>query len=125
MNIIEQFEKEQISQLTKNNIVPKFKAGDTVSVNVKITTGANTRFQKFEGVVIAKKNRSLNSSFIVRKVINGLGVERKFALYSPNITITVVKCGIVRRAKLYYLRQRQGKSARIKEDIKATRQLKS
>ena len=115
MNIIEQIEKEQIKKLTANKTIPTFRAGDTVKVLVKVIEGTRERMQLYEGVVIAKKNRGINSSFKVRKISNGEGVERLFHLYSPNIQIEVVKHGKVRRAKLYYLRNRTGKSARIAE----------
>ncbi len=115
MNIIEQVEKEQINKLTENKTIPAFRSGDTVRVLVKVVEGSRERTQTYEGVVIAKKNRGINSSFKVRKISNGEGVERLFHLYSPNIQIEVVKHGKVRRAKLYYLRERTGKSARIAE----------
>ena len=115
MNIIEQLEKEQIEKLTANKTIPTFRAGDTVKVLVKVIEGTRERMQLYEGVVIAKKNRGINSSFKVRKISNGEGVERLFHLYSPNIQVEVVKHGKVRRAKLYYLRKRTGKSARIAE----------
>ncbi|SVA02831.1 uncharacterized protein METZ01_LOCUS55685 [marine metagenome] len=113
MNIIEQIEKEQL----RDNI-PEFSPGDTVAVQVRIKEGTRERLQIFEGVVIAKKNRGLNSSFTVRKISNGEGVERVFQTHSKLITeITVKRRGDVRRAKLYYLRERSGKSARIKEKV--------
>lgn len=115
MNIIEQIEKEQIEKLTANKTIPTFRAGDTVKVLVKVIEGTRERMQLYEGVVIAKRNRGINSSFKVRKISNGEGVERLFHLYSPNIQVDVVKHGKVRRAKLYYLRKRTGKSARIAE----------
>ena len=115
MNILEQVNKEYIEELVKNNPVPNFRAGDTVQVAIKIKEGDKTRTQLFEGVVIAKKNRSIGSSFKVRKISNGEGVERLFHLYSPNISIKVLKHGKVRRAKLYYLRNRTGKATRIVE----------
>ena len=115
MNIIEQIEKEQIAKLTANKVIPPFRSGDTVKVLVKVIEGNRERMQSYEGVVIAKKNRGINSSFKVRKISNGEGVERLFHLYSPNIQIEVIKHGKVRRAKLYYLRNRTGKSARIAE----------
>lgn len=115
MNLIEQIEKEQIKKLTENKTIPAFRAGDTVKVLVKVIEGSRERMQTYEGVVISKKNRGINSSFKVRKISNGEGVERLFHLYSPNIQIEVVKHGKVRRAKLYYLRERTGKSARIAE----------
>ena len=115
MNILEQVNKWYIEELVKNNPVPNFRAGDTVQVSIKIKEGDKTRTQLFEGVVIAMKNRSIGSSFKVRKISNGEGVERLFHLYSPNISIKVLKHGKVRRAKLYYLRNRTGKATRIVE----------
>lgn len=115
MNIIEQINKEQIEKLTAGKTIPSFRAGDSIRVLVKVVEGTRERMQSFEGVVIAKKNRGINSSFKVRKISNGEGVERLFHLYSPNIQIEVIKHGRVRRAKLYYLRERTGKSARIAE----------
>lgn len=115
-NIIELFEKEQIEKLTQNKEIPDFKAGDTVNVSVKVIDGANERLQSYEGVVIAKRNSGITSSFMVRKVSHGEGVERRFMTYSPIVAkITVVKRGVVRRAKLFYLRELSGKAARIKE----------
>jgi large subunit ribosomal protein L19 len=117
MNIIEQIEKEEIARLTANKTIP-FAPGDTVIVNVNVVEGNRKRVQAYEGVVIAKRNRGLNSSFIVRKISSGEGVERTFQLYSPLIAgIEVKRRGDVRRAKLYYLRERSGKSARIKEKL--------
>ena len=114
MNIIEQIEKEQL-----RGDIPEFSPGDTVAVQVRIREGERERLQIFEGVVIAKKNRGLNSSFTVRKISNGEGVERVFQTHSKLITeIQVKRKGDVRRAKLYYLRERSGKSARIKEKVK-------
>ena len=119
MNIIEQFEKDQIKSLVKGKKIPQFHPGDTVRVNVKVREGTRERIQAFEGVCIRKKNRGLSSSFTVRKISFGEGVERTFALYSPNVdSIKVIRSGKVRRAKLYYLRDRKGKSARIAEKIK-------
>ena len=119
MNIIEQFETDQIKTLIKGKKIPQFHPGDTVKVNVKVREGTRERIQAFEGVCIAKKNRDLNSSFTVRKISFGEGVERTFALYSPIVdSIKVIRSGKVRRAKLYYLRDRTGKSARIAEKIK-------
>lgn len=116
MNIIEQFEQEQIRRLAAKRSVPFFAPGDTVRVKVKVVEGSRERLQAFEGVCIAKRNRGLNSSFTVRKISYGEGVERVFPLYSPNVAeIEVVRRGDVRRAKLYYLRARRGKSARISE----------
>ena len=112
MNIIQQLEAEQM----QSKKVPDFRAGDTVEVKVKVKEGDRERLQAFEGVVIAVRSRGLNSAFTVRKISFGEGVERVFPLYSPNIdSITVVRRGVVRRAKLYYLRGRRGKSARIAE----------
>jgi large subunit ribosomal protein L19 len=116
MNAISKFEQEQIQKLTESKVIPDFKAGDTVNVGVRIVEGATERVQSYEGVVIARRNAGVNSSFTVRKISHGEGVERKFKIYSPMIqSIKVVKRGVVRRAKLYYLRDRRGKSARIKE----------
>ena len=118
MNIIEQIEKEEIARLTANKTIPAFAPGDTVVVSVNVVEGNRKRVQAYEGVVIAKRNRGLNSSFIVRKISSGEGVERTFQLYSPLIAgIEVKRRGDVRRAKLYYLRERSGKSARIKEKL--------
>lgn len=112
-NIISELEKEQMSRE-----VPEFGPGDTVVVNVKVKEGNRERLQAYEGVVIAKRNRGLNSAFTVRKISHGEGVERVFQTYSPTIdNIKVKRRGDVRRAKLYYLRERSGKSARIKEKI--------
>jgi large subunit ribosomal protein L19 len=120
MNIIKQFEAEQVAILTQGKNIPKFNSGDSVKVNVRIVDGANERIQAYEGVVIAKSNRGISSSFVVRKISHGVGVERRFMIYSPMIQdIIVVKHGVVRRAKLYYLRERSGKSARIKEKIRS------
>ena len=122
MNLLQQFEENQIKTLLQNKTIPTFKAGDTVKVNVKIVEGATERVQAYEGVVIGRSNRGVNSSFLVRKISHGEGVERRFQLYSPMISsIELLRKGIVRRAKLYYLRSRRGKSARIKEDLKASR----
>ena len=116
MNLIEQLEQEEITRLAK--VIPAFAPGDTVIVSVSVVEGTRKRVQAYEGVVIAKRNRGLNSSFIVRKVSSGEGVERTFQLYSPLIaSIEVKRRGDVRRAKLYYLRDRSGKSARIKEKL--------
>ena len=118
MNLIEQIEREEIARLTADKSIPDFRAGDTVAVQVKVKEGNRERLQAYEGVVIARRNRGLNSSFIVRKISSGVGVERTFQLYSPLVaSIQVVRRGDVRRAKLYYLRERSGKSARIKEKI--------
>ncbi|HCI48605.1 MAG: 50S ribosomal protein L19 [Alphaproteobacteria bacterium RIFCSPLOWO2_01_FULL_45_8] len=115
MNILEQIEKEQIEKLTAGKSIPEFAPGDTLKVNVKVVEGNRERVQAFEGVCIARKNASLNSAFTVRKISYGEGVERVFPLYSPKITIEVVRQGSVRRAKLYYLRNLKGKKARIAE----------
>lgn len=115
MNILEQIEKEQIQRLMEGKIIPEFAPGDTVKVNVKVVEGNRERIQAFEGVCIARKNASVNSAFTVRKISYGEGVERVFPLYSPRITIEVVRRGSVRRAKLYYLRNLKGKKARIAE----------
>jgi len=118
MNIIEAIEKEEIARLTANKIIPDFAPGDTVVVNVNVVEGTRKRVQAYEGVVIAKRNRGLNSSFIVRKISSSEGVERTFQTYSPLLaSIDVKRKGDVRRAKLYYLRGRTGKSARIKEKL--------
>jgi large subunit ribosomal protein L19 len=115
-NLITTLEREEIARLNKT--IPPFAPGDTVIVSVSVVEGTRKRVQAFEGVVIAKRNRGLNSSFIVRKISNGEGVERTFQTYSPLIaTVEVKRRGDVRRAKLYYLRQRSGKSARIKEKL--------
>ncbi len=118
MNIIEQLEKEQLDTLAAQREVPEFQAGDTLRVHVKVTEGTRERVQIFEGVCIARKNAGINSAFTVRKISYGEGVERIFPLYSPRIDqIEVVRRGAVRRAKLYYLRGRRGKSARIAEKV--------
>ncbi len=116
MNIIQQYEAEQIVRLTEARPVPKFAPGDTVRVSVKVVEGERSRVQAYEGVVIARSNKGLGSNFTVRKISYGEGVERVFPLYAPTISeIFVVRRGDVRRAKLYYLRGRRGKSARIAE----------
>ncbi|MCF8194671.1 MAG: 50S ribosomal protein L19 [Polynucleobacter sp.] len=118
MNLIEKIEQEEIARLTSSRVIPAFAPGDTLVVNVNVVEGTRKRVQAFEGVVIAKRNRGLNSSFIVRKISSGEGVERTFQTYSPLIaSIEVKRRGDVRRAKLYYLRERSGKSARIKEKL--------
>jgi len=120
MNLIEKIEQEEIARLSANKVLPSFAPGDTVVVGVNVVEGTRKRTQAFEGVVIAKRNRGLNSSFIVRKISSGEGVERTFQTYSPLIaSIEVKRRGDVRRAKLYYLRDRSGKSARIKEKLQA------
>ena len=119
MNIIEQFEKDQIKSLVKGKKIPQFHPGDTVRVNVKVREGTRERIQAFEGVCIRKKNRGLSSSFTVRKISFGEGVERVFPIFSPSIdSISIVRSGKVRRAKLYYLRDLTGKKARIVERIR-------
>jgi large subunit ribosomal protein L19 len=116
MNIIEAYEAEQIAKLTAARPVPKFQPGDTLRVMVKVVEGERTRTQAFEGLCIARSNKALNSNFTVRKISYGEGVERVFPLYAPTIAeIVVMRRGDVRRAKLYYLRGRSGKSARIAE----------
>jgi large subunit ribosomal protein L19 len=116
MDIIQEFENEQLAKLAAAGDLPEFAPGDTVRVNVKVVEGNRERVQAFEGVCIARRNDGLNSSFTVRKISYGEGVERVFPLYSPNVAgISVVRRGDVRRAKLYYLRDRSGKSARIAE----------
>ncbi len=118
MNLLQKIEQEQIEKLTENKSIPEFSAGDTVRVNVRIIEGTTERIQAFEGVCIARKNAGLHSSFTVRKLSHGEGVERVFPLYSPRLeSIDVVRRGEVRRAKLYYLRGRTGKAARIREKI--------
>ncbi len=113
MSIISEIEAEQL-----RDVVPEFSAGDTVIVRVKVTEGTRERLQSFEGVVIAKRNRGLNSSFTVRKISHGEGVERVFQTHSPQIEdVTVKRRGAVRRAKLYYLRGRSGNAAKIREKI--------
>jgi large subunit ribosomal protein L19 len=118
-NILKQFEQEQIAKANKQ--IPEFRPGDTVRVSVRLaaaTENSSERLQAYEGVVIARKNKGISSSFLVRKISNGVGVERLFMLYAPSVAkIEVVKRGIVRRAKLYYLRKLTGKSARIRERI--------
>ena len=119
MKNIEDINKAAVEKITANKKITDFSPGDTINVGVKIVEGKRERIQYFEGVCIAKKNRDLNSSFTVRKISFGEGVERTFALYSPNVdSIKVIRSGKVRRAKLYYLRDRKGKSARIAEKIK-------
>ena len=116
MDIIQQLEREAIEQFNSSKSIPEFRPGDTVRVGVKVVEGDRTRVQNYEGVCIARSNKGLGSSFTVRKISFGEGVERVFPLYSPNVeSITVVRRGSVRRAKLYYLRGRTGKAARITE----------
>ncbi len=120
MNLIQTLEQEEIARLTGGKAVVEFAPGDTVVVNVNVVEGNRKRQQAYEGVVIAKRNRGLNSAFIVRKISSGEAVERTFQLYSPQIaSIEVKRRGAVRRAKLYYLRNRSGKAARIKEKLPA------
>ena len=119
MKNIEDINKAAIKKIVANKKITDFSPGDTIKVGVKIVEGKRERIQYFEGVCIAKKNRDINSSFTVRKISFGEGVERTFALYSPNVeSIKIIRTGKVRRAKLYYLRDRKGKSARIAEKIK-------
>ena len=115
MNLLQKLQHEQVHKLGKDKGLPVFRAGDTVRVHVKVVEGERTRTQPYEGVVIGRKNRGLNSSFRVRKISYGEGVERVFPLYSPNIRVEVIRHGDVCRAKLYYLRDRTGKRARIAE----------
>ena len=113
-NILQKFEKEQIEKLTSKKRIPAFRPGDTIKVTLKIIEGDKSRLQAYEGMCIARKNNSINSKFTVRKMSHGEGVERVFPLFSPNIdTIEVIRKGDVRRSKLYYLRDRTGKKARI------------
>lgn len=116
MNIINDIEKEQINEILKKREVPDFKSGDTVRVNVYVTEGNKERVQAFEGICIARSNRGFNSTFTIRKISHGEGVERVFPVYSPMLeSVKLIRRGKVRRSKLYYLRQRSGKSARIAE----------
>lgn len=118
MSLIQTLEQEEITRLTEGKDIPEFAPGDTVVVNVNVVEGTRKRVQAYEGVVIARRNRGLNSSFIVRKISSGEAVERTFQLYSPQIaSVEVKRRGAVRRAKLYYLRERSGKAARIKEKL--------
>ena len=126
MNAVELFEKKQIAKLKENKVLPEFGPGDTVRVNVRIVEGVSERIQAYEGVVIGRFNKGVSSSFIVRKISHGEGVERQFQLYSPMIQdIVVVRKGLVRRAKLYYLRELRGKAARIKEKTNYTKKVKN
>jgi len=121
-NLIEAYDANQMSQLTENKTIPEFRAGDTVAVSVRVIDGSTERLQTYEGVVIAKRNRGVTSSFVVRKISHGEGVERRFMTYSPVVSkIVVVKRGVVRRAKLFYLRELSGKAARIKEKMTYTK----
>jgi len=118
VNLIETIEQEEIARLTEGRTIPEFAPGDTVVVSVNVVEGSRKRAQAYEGVVIARRNRGLNSAFTVRKISSGEAVERTFQLYSPQIaSIEVKRRGDVRRAKLYYLRGRTGKAARIKEKL--------
>ncbi len=115
-NLVKEFEQNQIAKLSENKEIPEFRSGDTVRVSVRVIDGATERLQAYEGVVIAKRSRGIASSFLVRKVSHGEGVERRFMTYSPIVAkIEVVKRGVVRRAKLHYLRNLSGRAARIKE----------
>ena len=119
MKNIQDINKASVKKILEKKKIPEFFSGDTIKVGVRIIEGKRERIQNFEGVCIAKKNRNLNSSFTVRKISFGEGVERTFALYSPIVgSIKVIRSGKVRRAKLYYLQDRKGKSARIEEKIK-------
>lgn len=116
VNLLKKFEQEQLARLSENKDVPDFRPGDTVEVHVEITDGNNSRVQIFKGLCIARRNRGFKSSLTVRKISNGEGVERVFPIYSPKVKkIVVVRRGVVRRAKLYYMRELTGKAARIKE----------
>ena len=118
MNLVQQFEQKQLSSLAEDKKNPNFKPGDTIRVNVKIVEGANERVQAFEGLCIARNNKGFGSSFTVRKISSGEGVERTFPLYSPRIeNIKLIKKGVVRRTKLFYMRALRGKAARIKEKL--------
>ena len=122
MNVIDKIEKEQMDKIVSERSIPEFGAGDTIKVDVKIIEGDKERIQAFEGLCIARSGSGLNESFTVRKISYGEGVERIFPIFSPKIAgITVLKKGKVRRAKLYYLRDRRGKSARIVEKIQVTK----
>ena len=124
MNIIQTLEAEQIAKLTAVRAVPEFRAGDTLKVMVRVVEGERTRIQAYEGVCIARSNKGINSNFTVRKISYGEGVERVFPLYAPTIAeIQVMRRGDVRRAKLYYLRGRSGKSARIAERARDMREV--
>ena len=124
MNVIEQLESKEIAKSEVQ--IPEFSSGDTVKVSVNVIEGERKRLQAFEGVVLGRRNRGLNSSFIVRKISSGIGVERTFQLFSPLISkIEVIRRGDVRRSKLFYLRERSGKSARIKEKLPGKLKTKS
>ncbi len=120
MNLLQQIEQEQLQKLAQEKKIPDFQAGDSVRVHVKVVEGERTRTQLYEGVVIGRRNAGIRSTFRVRKLSSGEGVERVFQLYSPNITVEVIRFGRVRRAKLYYLRTRTGKRARIAERQRKT-----
>ncbi len=123
MNTLQKFEQQHLESLKAD--VPKFGPGDTLRVNVKVVEGTRERVQAYEGVCIGRKNGGINSSFTVRKISHGEGVERVFPLYSPRLaSIDVIRRGVVRRAKLYYLRDRSGKSARIREKMDFTKKVK-
>lgn len=118
MNALQKFEQEQKAKFEEGKQIPDFQAGDTVRVNVRIIEGTKERIQAFEGVCISRKNRGINSSFTVRKISHGEGVERVFPLYSPRVdSIELVRRGVVRRSKLYYMRELRGKAARIREKV--------
>ena len=122
MNIVEQIGQEEIARVTESKDIPDFRPGDTVRVNYRVVEGERERIQAFEGVCIARRNAGVASSFTVRKIASGEGVERVFPVYSPNVeSIVVVRQGRVRRAKLYYLRGRRGRSARIRERRRTTK----
>jgi large subunit ribosomal protein L19 len=126
MNVIEALEREEVARLTAQRSIPEFQPGDTLIVNVKVKEGERTRVQAYEGVCIARANSGLHENFTVRKISYGEGVERVFPIYSPNIeSIKVLRRGKVRRAKLYYLRDRRGKSARIAERVDTTAKSKA
>lgn len=117
-NLVQKFEEQQIARLTEGKNIPDFRPGDTVRVNVRIVEGTTERVQAFEGLCIARSNRAVGSSFTVRKISHGEGVERIFPLYSPRIaSIELIRRGVVRRAKLYYMRELKGKAARIREKL--------
>lgn len=120
MNLLQQIEQEQLQKLAEEKKIPDFQAGDSVRVHVKVVEGERTRTQLYEGVVIGRRNAGIRSTFRVRKLSSGEGVERVFQLYSPSINIEVIRFGRVRRAKLYYLRTRTGKRARIAERQRKT-----
>ena len=118
MNLLQQLEQEEMARVSQGKTIPEFGPGDTVIVQVKVKEGTRERLQAYEGVVIAKRNRGLNSAFTVRKISNGVGVERTFQTYSPLVdSLSVKRRGDVRKAKLYYLRALSGKAARIKEKL--------